>query len=135
MEMKFWEFCGRNMPSLPSGSIWPYVKMDDLNLNRNIQHLSKFFFFYFSLSIISSRKLMTSLRYSNLLVLMQTLIIVTMKKIRCELWTCWLPIMFRKPTKKRIRIKKEISSRKPHYYIQQLIKSLCMIRYVLCMFQ
>lgn len=130
MEMKFWGFCGKNMPSLLSGSIWPYVEWIALIEKYMLQNLSKFVS-HFSLSIISNKRSMISLRYLNLLVLMQILITVTMKKIRCELLTCWLPIMSRKPTKKRIKIKKEISLRKPHYCIQQLTRLSCMTRYVL----
>lgn len=130
MEMKFWGFCGRNMPNLPSGSIWLYVEWIDLSEKHILQNLSKFVS-YFSLSITSSKRLKISLRYLNLLVLMQILITATMKKIRCELLTCWLHIMSRKLTKKRIKIKKETSLRKPHYCIQQLTRLSCMIRYVL----
>lgn len=94
-------------------------------------HLANFSVLHLSLSITSSRRLKTSLRYLNLLVLMQMLITGTMKKIRCELLTCWLPITSRKPIEKRIRIRKEISSQKLRCYIQQLTKSSCMTRYVL----
>lgn len=106
-------------------------RMDSFFLIENyvLQNLSKFIS-YFSLSIISSKRLKISLRYSNLLVLTQILIIVTMKRIRCELLTCWLPITSRKPTKKRIKIKREISLRKPHYCIQQPTRLSCMTRYV-----
>lgn len=131
MEMKFWGFCGRNMPSLTSGSIWPYVERIILIEKGYIllQYPSKLIS-RFSLSITNSKRLTTSLRYLNLLVLMQILTTATMKKIRCELLTCWLPIMSRKPIRKRTKTKSEISSQKPHYCIQQLTRSSCTIRYV-----
>lgn len=132
MVMKFWGFCGRNMPSLTSGSIWPYVERIILiEKGYMLQYPSKLIS-RFSLSITNSKRSMTSLRYSNLLVLMQILTTATMKKIRCELLICWLPIMSRKPIRKRTKTKSEISSQKPHYCIQQLTRSSCTIRYVSC---
>lgn len=130
MEMKYWGFCGRNMPSLTSGSIWPYVERIILiEKGYMLQYPSKLIS-RFSLSITNSKRLTTSLRYLNHLVLMQILTTATMKKIRCELLICWLPIMSRKPIRKRTKTKSEISSQKPHYCIQQLTRSSCTIRYV-----
>lgn len=93
-------------------------------------HQVNFSVLYFSLSTTSSRRLKTLLRYLNLLVLMQMLTTETMKKIRCELWTCWLPIMSRKPIERRIKTRKETSSQKLHCCTQRLTKSSCMTRYV-----
>lgn len=115
------------------GSIWPYAELIFLSKKKIIYLKMSYptykIEFYFSWNIISNKRSVILLRYLNHPVLMLISTTVTMRKIRCELLTCWLPIMFKKPTKKKTRIRREIYLQKLHYCIQQLTKLSCTIRY------